>query len=110
MVQSFVRHVVAIKHTARARKCTHITQGSVRLCCAVLLPAVLFVQHTLTHRPNNTPHLPTLDRNNSFGADADLTHAKDVNSEVYNFLSTAGAKYGVGFWKPGSGIIHQVCA
>jgi hypothetical protein len=31
-----------------------------------------------------------------------------VNAEVYNFLSTAGAKYGVGFWKPGSGIIHQV--
>jgi hypothetical protein len=28
---------------------------------------------------------------------------------VYNFLATAGAKYGVGFWKPGSGIIHQVC-
>lgn len=27
---------------------------------------------------------------------------------MYNFLSTAGAKYGVGFWKPGSGIIHQV--
>ena len=28
--------------------------------------------------------------------------------QVYNFLSTAGAKYGVGFWKPGSGIIHQI--
>lgn len=47
-------------------------------------------------------------RENSFGADADLSHAKNVNAEVYNFLSTAGAKYGVGFWKPGSGIIHQV--
>ena len=33
---------------------------------------------------------------------------QDVNREVYNFLATAGAKYGVGFWKPGSGIIHQV--
>merc|ERR1719282_988568 len=30
------------------------------------------------------------------------------NKEVYNFLATAGAKYGVGFWKPGSGIIHQI--
>lgn len=39
---------------------------------------------------------------------ADLARAKDINKEVYNFLSTAGAKYGVGFWKPGSGIIHQV--
>lgn len=27
---------------------------------------------------------------------------------MYNFLATAGAKYGVGFWRPGSGIIHQV--
>lgn len=33
---------------------------------------------------------------------------QDLNEEVYNFLATAAAKYGVGFWKPGSGIIHQV--
>lgn len=39
----------------------------------------------------------------------DLARAKELNKEVYNFLATAGAKYGVGFWKPGSGIIHQVC-
>jgi len=38
----------------------------------------------------------------------DLARAKDMNSEVYNFLATSGAKYGVGFWKPGSGIIHQI--
>jgi aconitate hydratase len=31
-----------------------------------------------------------------------------VNSEVYEFLRTVSAKYGLGFWKPGSGIIHQV--
>ena len=43
------------------------------------------------------------------GGEQDLARAKDINSEVYNFLQTAGAKYGVGFWKPGSGIIHQVC-
>ncbi|GFY41327.1 aconitate hydratase, mitochondrial [Trichonephila inaurata madagascariensis] len=40
--------------------------------------------------------------------DKDLARAKDINKEVYNFLETAGAKYGVGFWKPGSGIIHQI--
>jgi len=34
---------------------------------------------------------------------------QDINREVYDFLASAGAKYGVGFWKPGSGIIHQVC-
>uniref|UniRef100_A0AAQ5ZSK2 Aconitate hydratase, mitochondrial n=1 Tax=Amphiprion ocellaris TaxID=80972 RepID=A0AAQ5ZSK2_AMPOC len=42
------------------------------------------------------------------GGVKDLARAKEVNQEVYNFLSSAGAKYGVGFWKPGSGIIHQV--
>lgn len=42
------------------------------------------------------------------GGEQDLKKAKDVNEEVYNFLATASAKYGVGFWKPGSGIIHQI--
>lgn len=42
------------------------------------------------------------------GGEQDLARAKDFNAEVYKFLSTAGAKYGVGFWKPGSGIIHQI--
>jgi len=42
------------------------------------------------------------------GADADLAIALDQNSEVYEFLQTVSAKYGIGFWKPGSGIIHQV--
>jgi aconitate hydratase len=42
------------------------------------------------------------------GADSDLATALDVNSEVYEFLRTVSAKYGLGFWKPGSGIIHQV--
>ncbi|CAM1302917.1 ACO2 (predicted), partial [Pycnogonum litorale] len=42
------------------------------------------------------------------GGKEDLARAKDINKEVYNFLSTSGAKYGVGFWKPGSGIIHQI--
>ncbi|CAB1313045.1 unnamed protein product [Coregonus sp. 'balchen'] len=42
------------------------------------------------------------------GGAKDLARAKDINAEVYNFLASAGAKYGVGFWKPGSGIIHQI--
>ena len=37
----------------------------------------------------------------------DLTKAKSDNAEVYNFLSSCGAKYGMGFWVPGAGIIHQ---
>jgi aconitate hydratase len=42
------------------------------------------------------------------GGVEDLARAKDINKEVYNFLRSAGSKYGVGFWHPGSGIIHQV--
>uniref|UniRef100_A0A7E4W1X0 Aconitate hydratase, mitochondrial n=1 Tax=Panagrellus redivivus TaxID=6233 RepID=A0A7E4W1X0_PANRE len=42
------------------------------------------------------------------GGAKDLARAKDINSEVYKFLASAGNKYGVGFWKPGSGIIHQI--
>merc|ERR1719357_448558 len=42
------------------------------------------------------------------GSAADLKVANDINSEVYNFLGSAGKKYGVGFWQPGSGIIHQI--
>jgi aconitate hydratase len=42
------------------------------------------------------------------GATADLQKANDVNSEVYDFLATVSNKYGIGFWKPGAGIIHQI--
>merc|ERR1711881_245810 len=38
----------------------------------------------------------------------DLAAAEEQNKEVYRFLETAGAKFGAGFWKPGSGIIHQI--
>ena len=38
----------------------------------------------------------------------DLLQSKEENSEVYDFLRTASAKFGVGFWGPGAGIIHQV--
>ncbi|MFZ9175872.1 MAG: aconitate hydratase, partial [Ilumatobacteraceae bacterium] len=42
------------------------------------------------------------------GARADMTVAVDTNKEVYDFLQSVSAKYGIGFWGPGSGIIHQV--
>jgi aconitate hydratase len=42
------------------------------------------------------------------GAAADLATAIDVNKEVYDFLASISNKYGIGFWKPGAGIIHQV--
>jgi aconitate hydratase len=42
------------------------------------------------------------------GAVADLNTAIDINREVYDFLSSVSDKYGIGFWKAGAGIIHQV--
>ncbi|QQS50254.1 MAG: aconitate hydratase [Bacteroidota bacterium] len=42
------------------------------------------------------------------GASKDLLSAKQTNEEVFDFLSSVSNKYGIGFWKPGAGIIHQV--
>ncbi|NVK03184.1 MAG: aconitate hydratase [Flavobacteriia bacterium] len=42
------------------------------------------------------------------GADKDLQESMNKNNEVFNFLSSVSNKYGIGFWKPGAGIIHQV--
>jgi aconitate hydratase len=42
------------------------------------------------------------------GAKEDLANSIQINSEVFNFLSSISNKYGIGFWKPGAGIIHQV--
>lgn len=42
------------------------------------------------------------------GGPKDLERAVNINKEVYDFLASACAKYNIGFWKPGSGIIHQI--
>src|SRR5690606_10841322 len=42
------------------------------------------------------------------GAKSDLQRAKEQSNEVFEFLSSISNKYGIGFWKPGAGIIHQV--
>ncbi|WP_298903535.1 aconitate hydratase [uncultured Psychroserpens sp.] len=42
------------------------------------------------------------------GASSDLQHAINTSNEVFNFLESVSDKYGIGFWKPGAGIIHQV--
>jgi aconitate hydratase len=42
------------------------------------------------------------------GATSDLQHALNTSNEVFNFLESVSNKYGIGFWKPGAGIIHQV--
>ena len=42
------------------------------------------------------------------GSEADMVKALEINEEVFDFLATVSNKYGIGFWKPGAGIIHQV--
>eukprot|EP00158_Paraphelidium_tribonemae_P005846 Partr_v1_DN27556_c0_g1_i1_m30372 putative aconitate hydratase len=54
-----------------------------------------------------TIHCDHLIRANE-GADSDLAHSLSTEREVYGFLESAAAKYGIGFWRPGSGIIHQI--
>ena len=55
----------------------------------------------------STVHCDHLIRAQS-GASEDMKRAVTENSEVYRFLHSASRKYGIGFWKPGAGIIHQV--
>ncbi|MCD6440555.1 MAG: aconitate hydratase [Candidatus Marinimicrobia bacterium] len=54
-----------------------------------------------------TVHCDHLIRSN-IGAEKDLKNALDENREVYDFLQSAAGKYGIGFWQPGSGVIHQI--
>ena len=42
------------------------------------------------------------------GAKSDLANANQTNAEVYDFLKSTAARYGIGFWRPGAGIIHQI--
>jgi len=56
----------------------------------------------------STIHCDHLIEATKAGGVSDLATAADRNREVYDFLATAGAKFGIGFWKPGSGIIHQI--
>lgn len=59
----------------------------------VAVPATVHCDHLITAKK---------------GAEEDLSGALDINSEVYHFLESASKKYGLGFWKPGAGIIHQI--
>jgi aconitate hydratase len=61
-------------------------------------------KETLVEATIHCDHLITADQ----GARKDVDNAFSANREIYDFLSSAAAKYGIGFWGPGSGIIHQV--
>jgi aconitate hydratase len=59
----------------------------------VAVPSTVHCDHLITAKDNSA---------------VDLARAVEVNKEVYDFLSSVSNKYGIGFWKPGAGIIHQV--
>lgn len=85
--------------TAQMAMLQFISSGLPKTLC----PSTIHCDHLIEGTTSPQP-----DREGSFGGAADLKHAVTTNKEVYDFLATAGAKYGVGFWKPGSGIIHQI--
>ncbi|HRO17913.1 MAG TPA: aconitase family protein, partial [Ferruginibacter sp.] len=59
----------------------------------VAVPSTVHCDHLIEARDNSK---------------ADLARAISESSEVYDFLASVSDKYGIGFWKPGAGIIHQV--
>jgi aconitate hydratase len=65
---------------------------------------IIPVRHTAVPTTVHCDHLITAE----VGANEDLKKANITNGEVYDFLHSVSQKYGIGFWKPGSGIIHQV--
>jgi aconitate hydratase len=87
----------------------HLRPDRVALQDATAQMALL--QFMMAEKPEvavpSTVHCDHLVRARS-GAENDLTQADKDNREVYDFLRSVSAKYGLGFWKPGSGIIHQV--
>ena len=70
-------------------------------------PAVHVRRHACCRQPHHCPLRPP-DRGPGRRRRGSDQRAIDINKEVYDFLSSACAKYNIGFWKPGSGIIHQI--
>ena len=67
-----------------------------------------FMQAGRAGWPRRPPCIATTSIVAKVGAKQDLLDAMTMNKEVYDFLASVSNKYGIGFWKPGAGIIHQV--
>lgn len=85
--------------TAQMAMLQFISSGLPKTMC----PSTIHCDHLIEGTTSPQP-----DREGGYGAAADVKFAVKNNKEVYDFLASAGAKYGVGFWKPNSGIIHQI--
>jgi aconitate hydratase len=93
----------------RGKTSLELTPDRIALQDATAQMALL--QYMVTERPTvavpTTIHCDHLIQA-QVNSETDLAKAMQENKEVYDFLLTAAQKYGIGFWKPGSGIIHQV--
>ena len=101
----------AVPHEAATRGKTYVDFAPDRVAMQDATAQMALLQFMTAGRDKtavpSTVHCDHLIQAKS-GAAQDLKHAIDVNSEVYNFLASVSNKYGIGFWKPGAGIIHQV--
>ena len=104
-------HLDDPRHTALTRGETYIQLRPDRVILQDVLGQTAMLQFMQTRRTATavptSVHCDHLIQARVEGAQ-DLQESLGENSEVYNFLRTAAAKYGVGFWGPGAGIIHQV--
>ncbi|MFT6881447.1 MAG: aconitate hydratase [Marinoscillum sp.] len=82
-----------------------------RIACQDATAQMALLQFMQAGKPNvavpTTVHCDHLIQA-KIGAAADLQNALNTSNEVFNFLESVSSKYGIGFWKPGAGIIHQV--
>ena len=82
-----------------------------RIACQDATAQMVLLQLMATNIPR--VHVPTTIHSDHLieaqrGGKADLSRAKYINKEVYDFLADASAKYGIEYWKAGSGIMHQI--
>lgn len=96
LVQSWCRNCIECWH--------YIEQATPSILLTVIKFCCLFCSQVAVPTTIHCDHLIEA----QLGGEQDLKRAKETHEEVYKFLATASEKYGIGFWKPGSGIIHQI--
>lgn len=98
-------------NTAYARGADYVDFAPDRIACQDATAQMALLQFMQAGKPKvavpTTVHCDHLIQAKE-GAVADLRQANSVSAEVFNFLESVSKKYGIGFWKPGAGIIHQV--
>ena len=107
----FLGHLADPEHAEIAPGRSYMETRPDRVAMQDATAQMALMQFMLTERDETavptTVHCDHLIQAHS-GAASDMRVAQDTNREVYEFLRTASARHGIGFWGPGAGIIHQV--